>query len=184
MGSRNVGTLNVAQQMGWVLGSVVLAGDGGKGALAVWMARRLGLSDWSGLLAGLAAIVGHNYPLFLSFRGGKGLATGLGVLLMLMPGETAVAMLLLGFIYLVISASVSAGAIVSLIFLSGLAAWRGQSTPLVVAPWAVLLAMGTRALPEAWRVWVSSPDKRELILHGFLFPRRAKEPVEEPNPQG
>ena len=175
VGYRNMGTLNVAHQMGWLLGSVVLVGDVGKGALATWIARRFALADWMVLLVRLAAMLGHNFPLFLGFRGGKGLATGLGVLLVLTPGETLVTLFVLALLYLVISRNVAFSAIVGMIFLSGLAAWRRQAAPLVVAPWAVLVTMGTRALPQAWRTWIDSPDKRDLILHRFAFLRRGKE---------
>lgn len=181
VGYGNVGTLNVAHEMGWLLGSVVLVGDAGKGALATWLARRCSLVEWMVLLAGLAAMLGHNFPLFLGFQGGKGLATGLGVLLVLMPGETLAALLVLGVFYLVISRNIAFSTIISMIFLSWLAAWREQSAPLVIAPWSVLAVMGTRALPQAWRTWVSSPDKRNLILHVFLFPRHKEKPRDDAN---
>ncbi len=181
VGYGNAGTLNVAHEMGWLLGSAVLVGDVGKGALSTWVARRFGLADWMVLLTGLAAMLGHNFPLFLGFRGGKGLATGLGVLLTLMPGEMFVALLVLALFYLVISRNIAFSAIVSMVFLSWLAAWRELVAPLVIAPWAVLVTMGTRALPQAWRTWVSSTDKRDLILHEFLFPHRGREPRNDAN---
>jgi glycerol-3-phosphate acyltransferase PlsY len=82
-GSRNIGFSNVLRVAGKTAGIVTLIGDMGKGALAVLIARRLlGAtgSDWE-LAAGGAAILGHMFPVFLRFKGGKGVATALGVLL-------------------------------------------------------------------------------------------------------
>jgi len=82
-GSRNIGFTNVLRVAGNTAGIVTLIGDMGKGALAVLLARHLlgaADSEWE-LAAGGAAILGHIFPLFLGFKGGKGVATALGVLL-------------------------------------------------------------------------------------------------------
>jgi len=82
-GSRNIGFTNVLRVAGKAAGIVTLIGDMGKGALAVLIARHLlGAtgSDWE-LAAGSAAILGHMFPVFLRFKGGKGVATAFGVLL-------------------------------------------------------------------------------------------------------
>jgi len=81
-GSRNIGFTNVLRVAGKAAGIVTLIGDMGKGALAVLFARHLlGTtgSEWE-LAAGGAAIMGHIFPVFLRFKGGKGVATALGVL--------------------------------------------------------------------------------------------------------
>ena len=82
-GSRNIGFTNVLRVAGKAAGVATLIGDLGKGALAVLIARHfLGAAgnDWE-LAAGGAAILGHMFPVFLRFHGGKGVATALGVLL-------------------------------------------------------------------------------------------------------
>ena len=82
-GTRNIGFTNVLRVAGKAAGVVTLIGDMGKGALAVLIARHLlGVagSDWE-LAGGSAAILGHMFPVFLRFKGGKGVATALGVLL-------------------------------------------------------------------------------------------------------
>jgi len=82
-GTRNIGFTNVLRVAGKAAGVVTLIGDMGKGALAVLIARHLlgaAGSDWE-LAAGGAAILGHMFPVFLRFKGGKGVATALGVLL-------------------------------------------------------------------------------------------------------
>ena len=91
IGGGNAGALNVYRQVGPAYGLAVLATDIGKGALAILIAGWMDLSfNWVGV-AGFAAIVGHNWPVFLKFRGGKGAATVIGVLLAFMPIETLIA---------------------------------------------------------------------------------------------
>ncbi len=81
-GSRNIGFTNVLRVAGKAAGIVTLIGDMGKGALAVYLARvLLGPSAGDSILTtGAAAILGHVFPVFLGFKGGKGVATALGVL--------------------------------------------------------------------------------------------------------
>lgn len=82
-GSRNIGFTNVLRVAGKAAGIVTLIGDMGKGALAVYLAGVL-LEPAGGeatLAAGGAAILGHMFPVFLGLKGGKGVATALGVLL-------------------------------------------------------------------------------------------------------
>ena len=86
-GSRNIGFTNVLRVAGKTAGIVTLIGDMGKGALAVALARVL-LGSEAGdsiMAAGAAAILGHMFPVFLRFKGGKGVATALGVLLAVEP---------------------------------------------------------------------------------------------------
>jgi acyl phosphate:glycerol-3-phosphate acyltransferase len=83
-GSGNIGATNVARTLGKPLGALVLALDALKGFLPVFlMATRLP-DGWLALV-GLAAILGHVFPVWLRFRGGKGVATGLGVFAALAP---------------------------------------------------------------------------------------------------
>jgi glycerol-3-phosphate acyltransferase PlsY len=87
VGGGNMGALNAIRELGWTVGSMVLFVDLGKGILAILIARWMDLSlPWI-LAAGFAAVVGHNWPVFLKFRGGKGGATVMGVLLALVPLE-------------------------------------------------------------------------------------------------
>ncbi len=85
-GSGSTGATNVARTLGPGAGLLVLALDAGKGYAAVWLAARLSEGDmrWTAA-AGVAAIVGHSFPVFIRFRGGKSVATGLGVFLFLTP---------------------------------------------------------------------------------------------------
>jgi acyl phosphate:glycerol-3-phosphate acyltransferase len=81
-GSGNIGAANVARNAGAVAGALTLLLDAGKGYLAVWLA-----AHWTGgnvhwmMASAVAAVIGHMFPIWLRFRGGKGVATSLGVFL-------------------------------------------------------------------------------------------------------
>jgi len=85
VGSGNIGATNVARAMGKGWAVAVLAADACKGFVPVWLGRHFGLSATVIALAGAAAIIGHMFTLFLRGRGGKGVATSLGVALALSP---------------------------------------------------------------------------------------------------
>lgn len=79
-GSGNIGATNVTRVAGAAAGAVTLLLDAGKGYLAVWAAGRFTSGDITWMaIAGLAAIVGHLFPVWIGFRGGKGVATAVGV---------------------------------------------------------------------------------------------------------
>ena len=93
VGSRNSGALNTFHHVGPRSALVVLGTDALKGALAILLAIWIGDSLWYCFAAGLAVVAGHNWPLFLGFRGGKGAATLLGVSLAVLPIPTLVALI-------------------------------------------------------------------------------------------
>ncbi|HSB81215.1 MAG TPA: glycerol-3-phosphate 1-O-acyltransferase PlsY [Candidatus Methylomirabilis sp.] len=92
VGSGNIGATNVLRAMGKGAAALTLVGDIGKGALAVGIGRTLEVSPALLAIIALSAVIGHLLPVFLGFRGGKGVATTLGVVLAAMP---AVGVLLL-----------------------------------------------------------------------------------------
>ena len=81
LGSGSTGATNVLRQVGKGPALVVFLIDVGKGAAAVLIARAFGLGDWIQVLAGLTALAGHIWPVWLGFKGGKAVATGLGLFL-------------------------------------------------------------------------------------------------------
>ena len=80
-GSGSTGATNVLRNVGKGPALVVFLLDVGKGALAVLLAKQVGLNDWLPVLAGLAALAGHIWPVWLGWKGGKAVATGLGLFL-------------------------------------------------------------------------------------------------------
>ena len=95
-GSKNVGATNVARTLGWKWGSLALLLDALKGLLPTLLVPELLPMDAEAqphqrVLCGLAAVIGHTCPVWLKFKGGKGVATGLGVAAVLSPWATLIA---------------------------------------------------------------------------------------------
>ncbi len=114
-GSGNIGATNVAREAGVLPGLATLLLDGGKGYFSVWLAARVtdGNPRWM-ILAALLTLVGHIFPVWLKFQGGRGVATGAGVFLAIcwqaVVGALIVWILVLGFWRYVSLASISAAA--------------------------------------------------------------------------
>lgn len=93
-GSGNIGATNVLRTLGKGPAVLTLVGDIVKGCLAVTAARSIGTEAWAAAGGAIAAIAGNCWPVFLGFRGGKGVATGLGAFLALVPWAVAPAAVL------------------------------------------------------------------------------------------
>lgn len=85
VGSGNIGATNVMRASGKALGILTLVGDVLKGFLPTWLAARAGEAGPLVAAVAFAAFVGHLFPVYLAFRGGKGVATALGVFIALSP---------------------------------------------------------------------------------------------------
>ncbi len=85
VGSGNIGATNVLRSLGKGPAALTLLGDMLKGTLAVALGRYFGLGTFYEGIIGLSAILGHNFSVFLGFRGGKGVATSLGVFILYSP---------------------------------------------------------------------------------------------------
>ena len=101
LGDGNTGARNVTHVLGWKAGIFTALVDALKGALAVLLAKTADLDPVWINLAGLAAVIGHDFPLFAGFRGGQGMATISGVMLILAPLATTAGLLLFGAVYLI-----------------------------------------------------------------------------------
>ena len=88
-GSGNMGFANVRRVLGWRAGLATLVGDIAKGMIPVALAQMYIGSTYA-FIAGLFAVGGHLFPIWLKFKGGKGIATGLGVLIILHPVVAAI----------------------------------------------------------------------------------------------
>ena len=92
-GSGRTGTTNAIRSMGMRWAALVAVLDVGKGIAAVLLGGLIGPEPWAGALAGIAAVVGHVRSVFIGFAGGRGVATGAGVMLVLAPLAMALAIL-------------------------------------------------------------------------------------------
>jgi acyl phosphate:glycerol-3-phosphate acyltransferase len=117
-GSGNVGATNVARTLGWAAGATALLLDAAKGAAAVLVAPWIAgfAAPDADLVAGGLAVLGHMFSPFLLFRGGKGVATGLGAFAVLAPGPLAAAVAVFVVVVLV-TRMVSAGSIAAVVAL-------------------------------------------------------------------
>jgi glycerol-3-phosphate acyltransferase PlsY len=93
-GSGNIGATNVYRTLGRSVGILTLVGDCLKGLIPVLVAQRLGMGDAGIAAAGTAAFLGHVYTVFLRFKGGKGVATALGVFLGVSPASVGIALVI------------------------------------------------------------------------------------------
>jgi len=129
-GSGNIGTTNVFRILGAGPGLFVFAGDLAKGIIPVLLGKEISGSSLA-LLAGLAAIVGHNWSIFLRFKGGRGVATGAGVILALSPVVILIAFSLWA-VTVLLSRYVSLGSILATISVPLLMFWFHQPRPYIV----------------------------------------------------
>ncbi len=139
-GSGNIGATNVSRVGGKALGILTLLLDIAKGFLPVFVAKHLGWGEAALSLLALSAVLGHVFTPWLKFRGGKGVATALGVALafraaMVLPALGVFIVLLLVFRYVSLGSVMAALALPLLLFCKGAA-------PPVLLPWAGLSLLG------------------------------------------
>lgn len=128
VGSGNVGATNVFRSVGKTAGIATLFIDIAKGVLSVGIALVVCGGEFWPLLAGVAAVGGHSWSVWVKFRGGKGVATSAGVFLALLPGPMGVALLVFLGAFL-LSRRVSVGSILAAASLPVAAGVLGSSTP-------------------------------------------------------
>jgi glycerol-3-phosphate acyltransferase PlsY len=142
-GSGNLGATNVYRVSGLRLGLAVMAVDIAKGTGAVLLAARSGVPEGTAVAAGVAAVIGHVFPVWLRGRGGKGVATACGAFSVLAPLATALATL--AFVAMVAATRVvSAGSLAAILILPSVALVAG-------APRAVTLGAVVTAAVITWR---------------------------------
>jgi glycerol-3-phosphate acyltransferase PlsY len=112
VGSGNIGATNVLRSLGKGPAALTLFGDMLKGTLAVALGKYFGLGTFYQGLIGLSAILGHNFSFFLGFRGGKGVATSLGVFLLYSP-QTALITFIIWIVVALATKYSSLGALIS-----------------------------------------------------------------------
>jgi len=168
MGGGNVGGLNTFKEVGRGAGVAVLLADIAKGAAAVAIARwLLDVPQLFMLAAGLAAIAGHNWSIFLKFTGGKGMATTIGAIAILMPlyGYWQGLLIFTGIIAtgLIITHNVALSTGIALLCLPFIA-WLGmKSGPFIIFTIILGLAISLKFLPAARAAWARSEGIKDFF---------------------
>lgn len=158
-GSGNIGATNVMRTLGVLPGIIVVLVDPLKGAAAVLLPTLLGASNWTIALTGLATVLGNNFNIMLRLRGGKGIATTLGVFFVINPLVTSLCVLL-GVFTILLSRYVSLGSMVAL-FAAPLMLVASLSYPMPDLYLAIALAMlATLRHRENIRRLISGTERR------------------------
>ena len=130
-GSHNIGATNAWRTLGKGPGFLIFFLDMLKGLVSVWLGSVLVGTPVAMILCGILAIVGHSLSIFMQFHGGKGVATGLGVILMLMPQPTLV-VFAVWLAIVAVTRYVSLGSIVAATLVPVLAWLWGYETPYIL----------------------------------------------------
>jgi glycerol-3-phosphate acyltransferase PlsY len=155
VGSGNLGAANVMRASGVTAGLLVAILDMSKGAASVWMAARIGEGTPLPAAAGLAAIIGHIYPIWLRFRGGKGVATACGVFSILTPLAVPPALALFA-IVVWLTKYISLGSVVASLALPPLAYAFGSPAAAVVAAAGAAAIIVFRHRSNVLRLWTGT----------------------------
>lgn len=140
VGSKNTGASNVQRTMGWKYGLITFFFDSVKGILACWIAELLTGDHMASLLAGICCVIGHNWPVFFRFKGGKGVATTGGVMLYCFP-VPALFCIALTILIIAIFRYISLGSIILVISFAVLITFFYSSSNPWVIIWACALML-------------------------------------------
>ena len=129
-GSGNAGATNVLRTLGKKAGVAAFLGDALKGVIAVVLGRLIAGEDGQ-IFAGLFVVIGHNWPVFLNFKGGKGIATTIGVMTAINPYIVA-AIIPIGIVVIIITKYVSLASIMGMIIFPIIMLFTHQNIKLVL----------------------------------------------------
>ena len=161
VGSGNIGATNVFRALGAKIGLTVLVLDALKGFLSTWLAMRAGASDVEAILVGVAAILGHTFSPIMGFKGGKGIATGLGALLAAAPLTLAVALPIWLVVFL-LTRWVSLASILAAASTPIAAYLFGYSLPTVGVLTAIVAVIIFKHRSNLWRIMHGVEPKLQL----------------------
>ncbi len=147
VGSKSTGASNVQRTMGWKYGLITFFFDAGKGLLACWAAKMItgdlfdsSVCNFASLLAGLCCVVGHNWPVFFRFKGGKGVATTGAVMLFCFP-LWALICIAITIIVIALFRYISVGSMLLVISFFGLSFVFSNGNPCIIVWAAILMTM-------------------------------------------
>ena len=164
-GSGNIGATNVLRVVGKLPAFIALVIDIAKGVVAVTIIATLSYNPEAPIdssifraLLGLAVIVGHNWSIFLKFKGGKGVATSCGVFMVLLPKEMVVAAIVF-LLAILLTKYVSVGSLLLGLTVPVCAALRGESIELVILAITVCIILSYRHKTNIKRLLIGAENK-------------------------
>jgi len=169
VGSRNVGASNVWEHVGFGAFVLVTIADILKGTLPIVLGRLWNLDSAATMAAGLAAIAGHNWPIWLCFVGGRGIATSFGMLFIAAPIEAVAWGLVIVAGWLVHQSALAT--LVGLVLLPVLAGLMQESAPVVAACAGVSILAVTKRLAANPGQSIPPGQRRQVLLYRLLFDR-------------
>jgi len=169
-GYKNMGTLNIYHLLGPFHAFITFLIDAAKGAIPIWVAQSLEMSGSGMILCSLMAIAGHNWPIFLNFRGGKGASTSLGIMMVLMKRQLLFWLVLVAIFFSIIkNFSFSMGLSFLLIPLSSW--WMQEPAYIIYLSISIPLLMLLRFFPDVIELHrLSSGNLRKFfsfIINGY-----------------
>ncbi|MFC2018484.1 glycerol-3-phosphate acyltransferase [Chloroflexota bacterium] len=169
VGSGQSGTSNLIRMTSLRVSLPVAFIDLVKGMVMIWVARLMGLSIAIQVAAGLAAIIGHNWPVFLRFNGGRGIITTLGVILFLDPRLAGIGLTITA-IGVLITRGTAVGVLISLIVLP-LISWGFANPPALTLGLAAFLLIAVIRRLAVPRSAEAPASRRQLILNRLIHDR-------------
>ena len=173
LGGGNVGATNVMREVGTAAGFAVFFADIGKGTLAVLIAQWLDVSLLIVFISGFAAVVGHSWPVFLGFSGGRGGATTIGVFFALVPVECAISFgVMVAVVLLTSNFRLAAG--IGFMLLPFIIWGFGGDFELIIYSISLPLFTGVRAAPALIRSLRNPRERKSLIIDRDYKPWQRK----------
>mgnify|MGYP001041146894 CR=1 FL=1 len=175
-GSGNVGTTNLLGLTSKWIAILVIVFDSGKGMAVVWAAQLVGLGIAQQVAIGLAVVIGHNWPVFLRFNGGRGLLTVLGLALFLplinglIPWEVVAFFAIAAIVFFTIH-SIPLGTGVGVVSMPLVSWGAGEPPSLTLGFLAMFLIMVIRRLTAPKTSFAASVPPGQLLLNRLLFDR-------------
>jgi acyl phosphate:glycerol-3-phosphate acyltransferase len=168
VGVRNMGALNAYRVLGPFWGVATFVVDAGKGAFAVVLAQANGLGVQAMALCGVLAVAGHNWPIFARFRGGKGAATGIGVVVALGGDVVFWTAAIIGLVYL-LTRNVSFAIGVTFITLPALYMSEGRPAEATAIALGIITLIGLKLRSSIADLQYASQGRPGLVLRYMAF---------------
>ena len=164
-GSGNAGATNTFRVLGLKAGALVFIADIVKGALATAIGLWITGDRGGAMLTGVLAVVGHDWPVFLNFKGGKGIATSFGLMLVLFP-ETALILFLVAVPLMILTSYVSVGSVGAAVLFPILLVLFQQPQNIVIMGIVVSMLAIIRHKDNLVRLWQGNENKFSFKKQG------------------